>query len=150
MNIIKRKIMKKITITEEIKNNIIQIYKEHYSVSEVLRNCQKGIGRTTIKNILKKEGIYEGLTGKNYLKKKVEKNEKLMIEKYGVKNWGQTKNGGYKKLNKIPYKKISYLSDEYINYRSEVAKETEKTIKKHFKTYPKYCFYTKILFADEE
>jgi hypothetical protein len=142
--------MKIISITEEIKNIIIETYKKEYSVSEVIKKCPKGIGRKRIENILKSVGIYEGINGENYLRKKVEKQEKLMMEKYGVKNWGQTKDGGYKKQNKIPYKKISFLTDEYKDYRVQVEKETEKNIKKHFKIYPKYCFYTKILFADEE
>jgi hypothetical protein len=142
--------MKIVTITEEINNIIIETYKQEYSVSEVMKKCPKGIGRKRIENILKKFGIYEGLNGENYLKKKVEKHEKLMMEKYGVKNWGQTKDGGYKKQNKIPYKNISFLTDKYKEYRIRVEKETVKNIKKHFKIFPKYCYYTKILFADEE
>jgi len=142
--------MKINVITEEIRNLIIETYKQEYSVSKVMEKCPKGIGRKRVEKILKDVNVYEGLNGKNYLKKKVENHEKLMMEKYGVINWGQTKNGGYRSQNKIPYKKISFLTDDYKKYRLLVEKETEKNIKKFFKTYPKYCYYTKILFADEE
>lgn len=142
--------MKLTTITDEIENLIIDTYKKEYSVSRVMEKCPKGIGRKRIEKILKNAGVYEGLTGKNYLRKKVENFEKLMLKKYGVINWGQTIDGGYTKLNKIPYKKISYLTDDLKKYRLLVDKETKKNIKKYFKTYPKYCYYTKIMFADEE
>lgn len=135
-------------ITEEMKEFYIDKYLETYSVSEVMKQANDGVGRNRIVNVLKDRGIYEGLNGPNYLKKKVEKIEKILLEKYNVKNWGQTKEGGYKKHNKIPYKKISYLSDEYKDYRRLVTKETEKNLKKI--NPPKYCYYTGILFADEE
>lgn len=135
-------------VTEKMKSFYVNKYLESYSVSQVMRQANDGVGRNTIVNILKEHGIYEGLSGPNYLKKKVQTQEKLMMKKYGVINWGQTKEGGYKKQNKIPYKKISYLSDEYKEYRSLVIKETEKNLKKITK--PKYCHYTGVLFADEE
>lgn len=143
--------MKIIDITDSMKQRYIDLYKETYSVSKVMRNCNDGVGRGRIVKILKDEGIYEGLTGENYLKKKVENNEKIMLEKYGVINWGQTKEGGYRKQNKIPYKKVSYLTDDYKEYRIKVDKLTKKNIKHHFKNnLPKYCMYTGIMFADEE
>jgi len=135
-------------ITEKMKHFYINKYLETYSVSEVMRQAGDGVGRDTIVNVLKEHGIYEGLSGPNYLKKKVQSHEKLMMQKYGVTNWGQTKEGGYKKQNKIPYEKISYLSDEYNEYKSLVNKETEKNLRKI--SLPKYCYYTGILFADEE
>ncbi|NDG32892.1 hypothetical protein EB118_22840 [bacterium] len=135
-------------MTDEMKEKYIQKYKETYSVSEILRTFNDGIGRKKIINLLKEEGIYEGLNGPNYLKKKVENNEKIMMKKYGVINWGQTKDGGYKSQNKIPYKKISYLNEEYKEYKNQVEKETKLNIKNI--DLPEYCFYTGIQFADVE
>jgi hypothetical protein len=143
--------MKFINITDDMKQNYIDLYKETYSVSEVMRKCNDGVGRSRIVKILKDEGIYEGLSGENYLKKKVKNHEKIMLEKYGVINWGQTKEGGYRKLNKVPYKKVSYLTDDYNEYRIKVDKLTKKNIKQQYKDHlPKYCMYTGIMFADEE
>ena len=140
-----------VKITEEMKNTYLKIYKETYSVSEIMRRSKDGVGRGRIVNILKKEGIYEGLNGPNYIKKKVENHEKIMMEKYGVINWGQMKDAGYKKQNKIPYKNVSYLTDDYKNYREHVDKLTKLNIKKYYdKNVPKYCYYTGIKFADEE
>lgn len=138
----------KIQITEEMRNKYIKKYKETYSVSDILRSFNDGVGRSRIVSILKEEGIYESLSGSNYLKKKTEKHKKIMMEKYGVTNWGQTKEGGYKKQNKIAYKKISYLDDQYKLYRDAVERETRKNIRKIDR--PKYCYYTGIQFADEE
>lgn len=137
-----------IEITDEMKTKYIEKYQDTYSVSEVLRTFNDGVGRGRIVKVLKEAGIYEGLSGPNYLKKKVENNEKIMMDKYGVINWGQTKEGGYKKQNKIPYQKISYLDDQYKEYRAAVEKETRKNIKKI--DLPKHCYYTGIQFADEE
>lgn len=143
--------MKIINITNDMKQKYINLYKKTYSVSEVMRICDDGVGRGRIVKILKDEGIYEGLNGENYLKKKAENHEKIMLEKYGVTNWGQTEEGGYRKLNKVPYKKVSYLTDEYNEYRMKVDKLTKKNIKRYYKNnLPKYCEYTGILFADEE
>jgi hypothetical protein len=139
--------MKK-TITEELKSFYINKYLETYSVTEVMKQSECGVGRNRIVKILKEHGIYEGLSGPNYLKKKVKKMEEILLERYNVKNWGQTGEGGYKQMNKIPYKKISYLTDQYKEYRLLIHKKTEKNLKKL--TPPKYCHYTGILFADEE
>ena len=127
-----------IEITDEMKTKYIEKYQDTYSVSEVLRTFNDGVGRGRIVKVLKEAGIYEGLSGPNYLKKKVENNEKIMMDKYGVINWGQTKEGGYKKQNKIPYQKISYLDDQYKEYRAAVEKETRKNIKKI--DLPKHCY----------
>lgn len=139
------------TFSEELKIFIETRYKEEYSVSIIHKEVQERfgkIGRGPISDYLKSIGIYEGLNGPNYLKKKVENNEKIMMERYGVINWGQTKEGGYRKQNKIPYNKISYLDDGYKKYRDDVEKITRKNIKK-LDAIPKYCEYTGILFADE-
>lgn len=150
----RKKLRKEILI--ENREKIIEEYLRTFSVSEILRNINSKfklhgfsvVTRKDLVNILKKENVYEGLNGKNYLKNKVEKNKKIMMEKYGVENWGQTSNGGYKSLNKIPYKKISYLSDGYKKYREQVEEITRKNIKEI--ELPKYCEYTGIKFSDEE
>lgn len=137
------------TITQEMKEYYITNYLKTYSISQIMReSVYEGIGRERIKKILMDAGVYEGINGPNYLKHKVKKQEKLLMEKYGVINWGQTKDGGYKKQNKIPYKKISFLSEEFQEYKEKVNKKTRSNLKKV--TIPKYCYYTGILFADEE
>jgi len=140
--------MSRVQITDEMKTKYIERYQDTYSVSEILKSFDDGVGRGRIINILKEAGIYEGLSGPNYLKKKVETHKKLMMEKYGVTNWGQTTGGGYRSQNKIPYKKISFLDEQYKEYRILVDKETKKSIKKI--DLPKYCYYTGIEFSDVE
>lgn len=139
------------TITQELENWITEMYRETYSVSAILRAC-KGrnlkIGRGRINAILKAAGLYEGLAGENYLKKKVEAHKSLMLEKHGVENWGQTENGGYRSLNKIEYSKLSYLTDEFTAYREKVRALTKKNLAKLPK--PDYCEYTGVRFADVE
>jgi hypothetical protein len=136
-------------MTDELKSLCIEIYKETYSVSEIIRRLQNAghkIGRGVITNVLKEAGIYEGLNGENYLKHKVEKFEKLMMQRYGVVNWGQTKDGGWKPLNSVSYKKFSYIGEDYKKYADKVTKITKKNLKKTVP--PEYCFYTGIKFAD--
>lgn len=145
---VRRVAIMKIKITEEMKSFYINKYLETYSVTEIMKYAKDSVGRNRIVDILKKEGIYEGLNGPNYLRKKVEKIENTLMQRYGVKNWGQTTDGGYKKQNKIPYEKITFLSDDYKSYRSLVKKETTKNLKNVVP--PKYCYYTGIIFADEE
>jgi len=141
--------------SDELKDFIKKRYQEEYSVSIVLKEVRsrfENIGRNPIVKYLKDIGIYEGLTGKNYLKKKTENHEQIMLERYGVINWGQTKDSGYSKQNKIPYEKISYLDDKYKKYRTAIEKLTRKNVKelKKINKLPKYCQYTGILFKDED
>jgi|APSaa5957512535_1039671.scaffolds.fasta_scaffold34566_2 hypothetical protein len=139
--------MNKIKITKQMEQKYIQLYKDIYSVSAVMKIVNDAVGRNRIVNILKKEGIYEGLNGENYLKMKVLNNEKIMMERYGVKNWGQTPDGGWKPQNKIPYKKITYLNESFSKYHKLVEKKTKKYVDK-IKEKPSYCEYTGIQFAD--
>lgn len=143
--------MKVEKITDEIKNIIIDCYKNTYSVSEVLRELKLmslNIGRNRVVNVLKECDLYEGLTGKNYSEMKVNKLKKIMTEKYGIENWGQLKTSGYVVDNKIEYKKISFLDEEYKKYCKKVQLLTKKNIKKIKNT--DYCYYTGILFSDVE
>lgn len=126
---------------------IISLYKTSYSVSEVLRYLKtKGIsiGRLKVTNILKNAGLYEGLSGKNYTKKKAEQHKKIMLEKYGVDNISKIKNA-WSSLNKIYYDKISF-DDDLKRYNESVRKLTSKN-KKYFDN-EEYCFYTGVKFAD--
>lgn len=141
-------------IPQDIKEKYIKMYKETFNVSSILRKYSKedGYGRGPITEMLKEEGIYEGLSGLNHNKKKFENIRKTMLEKYGVENPGQLESNGYRKLNKISYKKINYLTDDFKKYSDNVRKLTHQIFlefKKQNKL-PKYCDYTGIQFADEE
>jgi CxxC motif-containing protein len=148
----KRKIKKYETFSEDLKQFIEKKYKECYSTTQVVKSVNElynlHLGRGAIEEYLKYIKIYEGLTGENYLKNKVEKNKKVMMERYGVENWGQTSDGGYKAQNKIPYDKIPILSKDFKRYKLEVEKVTKQN-KKHIKNID-FCFYTGIRFVDTE
>ena len=137
-----------VIITEEMKDSYINLYKDTYSVSEILRQSNDGVGRTKIEKILKEEGIYEGLNGKKYLEKKTENLKNICQEKYGVDNYSQLKLSGWATQNDIPYKKINFLNEEYKLYNKEITKLTKKNSKKIEET--QYCFYTGIQFIDVE
>lgn len=135
---------------DDLTQTIINLYKEHYSVSEVLRQIESsGIytNRNRIVKILTDANIYEGINGENYLKKHQHRIKKVIKEKYGVENYG-TISRGFGSSNKIPYKNVSYLTDGFLEYKKAVERLTARNIKKIQK--PKYCEYTGILFVDEE
>lgn len=141
--------MRKIEITEDMKQQYIKLYKETYSVTQVMNIVNDGVGRRKINKILKDAGIYEGLNGPNYLKKKQEVIQNIMVDRYGVRNISQLKKTGYTTLNKIEYQKIGKINEELHVYKSAVRKLTEKNIKEHYnKNLPEYCYYTGIRFAD--
>jgi hypothetical protein len=143
--------MKVQEMTDEIKSTIVEIYKKTYSVSEVIRELKTlslVISRTRIVNVLKEFNIYEGFTGKNYSDAKVNNLKKIMLNKYGIENWGQLKSSGYVVKNTIKYRKISYLDEQYREYCKRVSLLTKKNIKKIKNT--DYCYYTGILFSDAE
>jgi len=143
-----------VTISDDQKQKYINEYLETYSVSELLKRYQEtdNINRKKLVNLLKDSGVYEGLNGPNYLKKKTENHKKLMMERYGVENWGQVKGEGWDKLNSIPYNKIDVLDTKYKKYRDRVTKLQKKYLDESIKlgTVPDYCEYTGILFADTE
>ncbi len=149
----KRKIKKYETFSDDLKKFIIVQYEKLYSVTKVLNliKIQYNIklGRKPIEDYLKSIDIYEGLNGENYLKTKVANNEKILMERYGVKNWGQTENGGYKLQNKIPYERLNFIDKDIKKYKTNVEKLTRLNIKK-MKMIPEYCFYTGIKFIDCE
>lgn len=143
-----------VTISEDQKQKYINEYLETYSVSELLRRHQDtdGVNRKQLQNLLKEANVYEGINGPNYLKKKIENNKKIMLEKYGVENWGQVKGEGWDKLNAIPYEKIDFLDIKFKEYREKVSKLQKRYLNKSIKSgnIPDYCEYTEILFADAE
>jgi hypothetical protein len=127
---------------------IIELYKEHYSVSEVLRQLiAKGenYSRQNIVTILTNAGIYEGLNGENYIKIHRNRVNKIIKEKYGVDNYG-TISRGFGDSNKIPYKNVKYLTENFLEYKRAVILLTTRFSKKLKK--PDYCEYTDIRFCD--
>jgi hypothetical protein len=130
-------------------NKIIEIYKEHYSVSEVLRQInvfsEKKISRQNIVTILKNAGIYEGINGENYIKVHRNRVNKVIKDKYGVNNYG-TISGGFGESNKIPYRNVKGLTDDFQEYKRAVSRLTIRAIKKLKK--PEFCEYTGIKFCD--
>jgi len=135
-----------VTISTKMKTFYIDTYKQTYSVSEIMRLANDGVGRSRIVSILRQEDIYEGLSGPNYLKRKVENLEKIMMQRHGVSNAGQLEYGGYQSRNKIPYEKLDFLSTDYKTYREQVDKKTRINIKQISDM--RYCYYTGIEFAD--
>ena len=126
-------------------DHIKQHYVENYSVSKIIEEINDEgfvslFTRREIEKILKESNLYEGLNGENYLKAKVKNHVKTLKERYGVENWGQMSDGGYKKANRIPYDKISFLDTEYKQYKEQVEKITKRNTKKIEK--PDYCSYT--------
>lgn len=129
-------------------NTIINLYKETYSVSEVMR--QLNISRGKIVKILKEADVYEGLTGPNYLIKKQEMLKSKMQEKYGVDNISQAKTNSLIKNNDIPYDKSEIL-EKYEEYSSLVRRHTKNLfirLKRKGVTLPEKCFYTDVTFGD--
>lgn len=134
-------------ITADMKNLIKTKYLETYSVTDVMRSLP-GVCRGRIVKVLEEIGVYEGISGVNQQKHKQEKIKRTMLNRYGVINNGQRDGQGFKKLNKVPYKKISYLSEEFQKYKTEVERLTWKIASKLEK--PDRCFYTGVKFIDAE
>ena len=129
-------------------DDIIQLYKECYSVSEVLRqlaaNGEK-YSRQNIVTILTNAGVYEGINGENYIRVHRNRVNKIIKEKYGVDNYG-TISRGFGDSNKIPYKKITYLTADFQEYNRSVRLVTSRVLRKVAK--PEFCEYTGIKFCD--
>lgn len=129
-----------------METDIVAIYKEHWSVSEVIR--QTGLTRRKIVDILKKENVYEGINGPNYLANKAKKHRENMQEKYGVDNISQLRPNKTIERNKIPYEKINFDA-KFNEYRKKVYNLTRnKMHKKKELDIPEKCFYTGIEFSD--
>lgn len=145
--------MEKLIFSNDVTKFIEEQYIKLYSVTKVIvlvnNYFHVRVGRIRITNHLKSVGLFEGLYGPNYLKKKVDNNIKCLQERYGVINWGQMPEGGWKIQNKIPYTP-SKMSKEFAEYRHQVENATRiniKRLKKEGKI-PTRCAYTDIEFAD--
>ena len=147
--------MKYEKFTDELKQFITKTYLDTYSTTKVIEGVKLHfdplMGRAPIVSYLKSINLYEGLNGPNFLKKKVELQIKILQERYGVSNWGQMSEGGWKIQNKIPYKKIKMM-DDMVEYKKQVEKLTSKTVNKMKKlgNIPTHCEYTNIIFADSD
>lgn len=131
---------------DERKQEYIDKYLETYSVTKVIEAFDYGDGRNPIVAVLKEAGVYEGLTGKNYLTKKVENQKKLMMETYGVDNISKVREN-WSARNAIPYEKL-HVQTEFVEYRDAVSKLSKKNATKI--PPPTKCYYTKIEFADNK
>jgi hypothetical protein len=146
-----------IRVTESLQNYITQCYLDNYSVSEcvnivIARENTQLPGGTVRKIIvchLIKNGIYEGIGGKNQQEKKQKKVQATVKQRYGVINVGQLEGYGRKELNKIPYKKLSMM-DEMSNYRKLVEDLTTRYVSslKKKNLLPERCHYTDYKFND--
>ena len=108
--------------------------------------------RTNIEKVLKELSILQSLSDrfKNKANKvrRLEKSKNTCLKNHGVTNIGYTLKHGRSKLNKVPYKKIEYLTgNEYETYVQKVQYYTKQALK--IKDKPKYCEYTGIMFGDE-
>lgn len=129
---------------------IIELYKKCYSVSEVLRTLnvdEKKYSRQNIVTILTNAGVYEGINGENYLRVHRNRVNKVIKETYGVENYG-TISRGFGASNKIPYKDVKFLTEDYRSYRRTVEVLTSRNTKKIEK--PAFCEYTGIKFCDSK
>jgi len=144
-------------LKDVLNDYIAKYYLETYSVSEcckyvIEKESTKVFGgklRNLITEILKKGGVYEGISGKNTNDKRQSKMQASMLNRYGVINNGQRPGEGFKKQNLIPYKKLK-INEEFNNYRKEVESMTKKQVDKIKKInlIPNTCYYTDIAFND--
>jgi hypothetical protein len=132
---------------EQLKQQVIDSYKECYSVSSILRD-HPDLGRRRVEGWLKEAGIYEGMTGPNAKAAKHKAMKQGCLDKYGVENPGQLPGQGWSLRNNVPYTRISFLDNDFKKYVKEVGRLSYKTASKLEK--PKYCYYTGIMFADEQ
>ena len=129
---------------DHTKTLIKKQYLKTYNVSEILRKFPN-TNRRRVTAFLKEEGIFESLNGENYLKTRVKEHEALMMQRYGVKNYGQI-SGGWKEQNQIPYDKLDF-EPELKEYKDAVNKLTRKKFQR-MKDIPTNCFYSGIEFSD--
>ena len=137
----------KIKITEKMEKRYIEMYQDCFSVSELLRECKDGVGRIRIVRILKNAGVFEGINGVNFSRKRVAKIKKTVQERYGVSNYSKIKSP-WAEINKTPYKQVEAFAGVYTDYREKVRKYSKNQIKGVI--LPNYCFYTGICFIDVE
>lgn len=137
------------------KKYLMELYKKTYSISQCIDELRKDfiLGPPTIRTIitqyLKNSSVFEGNSGKNTQAMKQKRIQQTMMERYGVINWGQTKEGGYRKQNKIPYNKLK-INDELSLFKKKsdrIARNYLDQCKKNSMV-PDKCHYTGITFND--
>lgn len=125
------------------KQQIIKLYKETYSVSAVLRELEgTGIGRERVTKVLTDEGIYEGLTGPNYLAKM-----KARVRVYQDAAEPNRAQLTLMESNKIPYERFTF-EESFKTYRKAAERHSRATAESMVK--PDYCDYTGVRFIDAE
>ena len=135
-----------------LREEVISVYKETYSVTQVLKHFNYPHGnserRNEINTILKEEGIFEGSTGPNVLKKKQERIERTNLEKYGVINYSQTDGGKNNFHNQRERHSFCIDVDDFKVFQEQVRTQTKKNIRK-IKDRPTHCEYLGVEFVDD-
>ena len=147
----------KIDQIKEQAASIVEQYKEKQTIVDIEIDYDKDyLGDIKLLNslvygyvreLLKKEGVYDP-RNKTVMKRRTDAIAATTMERYGVVNIGCLPNAPRTLSNKIPYDKISYLTDKLKAYQKEVDFLTKKNAKKMSK--PEFCEYTGIRFADAE
>lgn len=146
------------TFSEETKQHIVNVYKKHFSVSEVMKNIpyEGRLGRGPVVDYLKHIGLYEGL-GPNNTRLRIQKVHNTLDSRYGVTNPSQLDDAaGLRERNNRPYDRVKYLGTDLVEYKRAVERATKTSIRKEYgprfnkKWPPAYCEYTGIMFADKE
>lgn len=133
-----------VNLIDEKQNQIVELYKQSYSISNVISTLELSSGaRRHIETLLKAEGMYEGIGGKSALYK-VKRAQDTFKARYGVINPGQLPGGGWKH-NKVPKTQINFITDFKI-YSDQVDIITQRNIKKMLPV--EFCYYTGIRFID--
>jgi hypothetical protein len=133
------------------RDEVISVYKETYSVTQVLKYFGYPHGNTErrkqITDILKEEGLFEGNSGPNVIRMKQQKAKETMLEKYGVENYSHTECGA-KNLHNSRDKSFFPIVESFREYQNEVNRETKRTIRK-IKNRPTKCEYLGLDFVDD-
>lgn len=133
------------SLISQDKEKIIERYKETYSVYGLCREFGYSGGMDShVANLLKDEGIYQGLGGLS-AKMKSQRIAATCLEKYGVDNISKLDGYGWSHKNQRPKTKVKWF-DEKQEYFEEVDRITK--INKKYMIDTKYCHYTGIKFAD--
>ena len=127
-------------------DEIVELYKNEESIVDCIKSVLHNDDikflmsyYAFVEKELKSRGVHVGLRATTKRTKKI---QQTTIKNHGTlyisKNWST--------INKIPYKKLSFVDSEFSKYSKAVQKLTAKNIKKKPKT--DYCEYTGIKFGD--
>lgn len=132
-------------IVERDKDKIIQRYKTDYSVYALCRDFGYSGGTDRhVANMLKEEGLYQGVGGLS-AKSKASKIKETCKKKYGVDNISKLDGYGWSNKNSRDKIEVKWVDDKE-KYCEEVDRITKINKKRMIDT--KYCHYTGIKFAD--